>query len=149
MVKLTVTETGELLGTFDSFADANEFHDVWIEQFDGEAPACTFEYIRKKSHYDWLHENLDAFTKSLGLPYEYGGYISAHGDKCYSYERRWKDAGIHFFHGAAIFLISYIRPYSEEVRETKNGWVPVETWVVENYERFKPHLPPIVENHQP
>jgi hypothetical protein len=30
---------------------------------------------------------------------------------------------------ACVFLLSYIKPYSETVRDTEQGWVDVGTWI--------------------
>ena len=112
--------------------------------------------LEKVNHYTWLQEcgNWMKFLTALGLQDRYGnGMIGAHGDKCWSYREQWTDAGVPWFHGAALYLLSYCRPYSEEVRDgslvtiTNNGrpWKAVDEWVVENYERFKDKLPPINE----
>lgn len=91
------------------------------------------------SHYDWLDENLESFFEKAGIGNQYHpSVIGAHGDKCYGYKFQWEKAGIPFEHGVAIYLLTYFNPYSEETRETENGWVDVSKWVVENYERFKP-----------
>lgn len=96
------------------------------------------------SHYDWLNQNFELFCKSAGVDDdEHRGLIGAHGDKCYGYRHAWEDAGIPFEHGVAIFLLTYVNPYGKEVRETENGWVNVMQWVLDNYSRFKPFLPPV------
>lgn len=92
------------------------------------------------NHYKWLEMNLEAFTKSLGFPHDLRPSIIAHGDKCYSYKHKWESNGIPFAHGVAIYLLTYWRPYSMEVRETSTGWVPVDQWIVDNYHRFKDHF---------
>lgn len=96
------------------------------------------------NHYVWLENNLHIFFENLNL----SGYINnipsiiaCDADKCYGYKYMWENEGIPFFHGIAIYLISKIKPYSEEVRDTKNGWVNPEKWVIASYNRFKPHLP--------
>jgi len=78
----------------------------------------------------------------LHPPQSYLGMITAHGDKCYGYRAEWDAAGIPFEHGVAIYLLTYCSPYSKESRETEEGWVDPWRWVIANYERFKPHLPP-------
>jgi hypothetical protein len=94
------------------------------------------------NHYVWLEKNLSSFFKSVGLVNEEeSGIITAHGDKCYGYEDRWKKVGIPFRHGVAIFLLSYYPPYSKESRQTEKGWVPIDKWVIDNYARFKEKLP--------
>lgn len=100
------------------------------------------------SHYDWLDENLMQFVENLKeTPLEVQSYINrgiinAHGDKCSCYKYDWDKVGIPFEHGVAIFLLSYLKPFSDEVRETENGWVDVRVWVEKNYSRFLPYLPP-------
>lgn len=99
------------------------------------------------SHYNWLDANLKQFFANVGIDMERGngGIISAHGDKGYSYQSQWEAAGIPFPHGMAIFLLSYIPPFANEVRETANGWVPVHKWVLDNYREghaFVDKLPP-------
>ena len=98
-----------------------------------------------ENHYTYLEEHLPAFWQALGLRNAQwltpGSILSAHGDKAYCYRRKWEQAGISFNHGVAIYLLTYIQPYSQEVRETANGWVDVADWVVANYNRFKSFLP--------
>lgn len=96
------------------------------------------------NHYDWLNENLNAFwLKVLGKSLDEthcAGIVTAHGDKCYGYKNEWEDAGIPFHHGVAIYLLARTRPYSEEVRDTPNGWVDPGEWVISVYPKFKEHL---------
>lgn len=98
-----------------------------------------------KNHYDWLDVHLWDFLKQCEVnPDWHAGIISAHGDKAYSYQTPWEKAGVPFYHGVAIFLLSYCAPYADEVRETKDkGWVDVCQWVIDNYARFKDKLGPI------
>lgn len=95
------------------------------------------------SHYDWLSKNLGTFLDNLGLDVDQAdGLIRAHGDKGYSYRMQWEDAGLRFEQAMAIFLLSYVRPYSKEVRKLDDGiWVNVADWVVNQFNRFKEHLP--------
>jgi len=73
---------------------------------------------------------------------DYRGMIAAHGDKCYGYRDQWAKAGIPFEHGVAIYLLTYISPFSHEVRESDSGkWVAPDGWVKDNYVRFQEHLP--------
>ncbi len=95
------------------------------------------------NHYTWLRENLTTFLKNLNFPYpdQRDGWISAHGDKCYGYRNKWEEHRIPFEHGVAIYLLTYHRPYSTEVRETKEGWINPDTWIINNYQRFREYLP--------
>ena len=96
-----------------------------------------------ENHYDWLEENFATFLNNLGIKNTdwYMGLISAHGDKCYTFKELWASHNIPFNHGVAIYLLSHMRPYSNETRETDHGFVYVDKWVVDNYDRFKQYLP--------
>lgn len=97
------------------------------------------------NHYKWLEKNLPDFMNKLGIDFEKRccGIITAHGDKCDSYKSRWSKAGIPFPHGVAIYFLSYLKPFSEEVRQTESGFVEVGKWVIDNYPKFKQFLPNI------
>lgn len=93
------------------------------------------------NHYKWLDKNFGEFLSKIGKnPDNYKGLIVADGDKAYGFESIWNDNNIPFCHGVAIYLISKLAPYCDECRNTKNGWVPVEQWVIDNYKKFKPLL---------
>lgn len=94
------------------------------------------------SHYDYLYENLPNFLDKYarGGFQCYTGIISAHGDKGYSYSNTWEQYGIPFEHGMMLYILSYCFPFSQEVRETKKGWVSPEQWVIDNYNKFKSDL---------
>jgi hypothetical protein len=105
-------------------------------------PKCKWPKVT--NHYIWLEKNLSNFMKSLEIhPLRYSGLITAHGDKCEGYKSAWEKAGIPFEHGVALYLLSHIKPYSGEVRQTSTGWVDIKQWVIDNYPRFKDCLPPV------
>lgn len=88
-----------------------------------------------KNHYHWLENNLRVFANKLSIDHDILlGCISAHGDKCYGYESRWENVGIPFEMGVAIYLASYIYPYSRTVRNTNHGWVDPCDWVIYQWE---------------
>lgn len=95
----------------------------------------------KDNHYKWLDHHLQTFFKALGVSCT-NGIIVAHGDKCYSYREEWEDAGIPFSHGVALYLLSYIHPYSKTCRETEGGWIKPSDWVISNYTQLSSLLPP-------
>lgn len=103
------------------------------------------------SHYDYLEQHFEAFyrklceTEKLLLTNEVvnGGIIVAHGDKCYQYKDEWERSGLAFEHGVAIYLLTFIWPWSSEVRDTTAGWVAPSTWVLQNSGRFLTYLPPV------
>lgn len=99
------------------------------------------------SHYDYLNRVMPDVCEKAQIRggWEWNcGLVSAHGDKGYSYRDYWKENGIPFPKGMAIFLLSYCHPYADEVRETDHGWVDVKQWVVDNYTRFESILPEIL-----
>lgn len=101
------------------------------------------------NHYTWLEQHLPSFFTALGINWDWhGGIISAHGDKCYSYRQMWEDNGVPFYHGVAIYLLTYTSQYSNEVRNTDDRWVDPGQWVVDNYERFKHLLVEIPQSSQ-
>ena len=97
------------------------------------------------SHYNWLDYNLKPFLTKIGVNTDYynNGLISAHGDKCYGYSDKFEENGIHFFHGALLYLLTYISPYEKEVKETEKGWVDPSDWIVNNYPKYKKFLPKV------
>ena len=94
------------------------------------------------NHYQWLQLHLWTFLANVGVnPDTCRGIISSAGDKCYSYRYKWESKGIPFPHGVAIYFLTYLKPYSSEVRETAGGWIDAGDWVVTNYPKFKEFLP--------
>jgi len=101
-----------------------------------------------ESHYDYLKEHfMDFYNNVCEAECVFPshcvneGIIVAHGDKCYSYRDKFESNGIPFAKGVAIYLLSYLNPWDNEVRETANGWVAPDEWVVDNKSRFLPYLP--------
>ena len=43
----------------------------------------------------------------------------------------------HLNHGFCLYLITKIKPYSDEVRETNHGFIRPEQWVIDNYIKYK------------
>ena len=94
------------------------------------------------SHYDYLDKHWHNFAKIVGGNIVWAdGIVSAHGDKGYSYQSDWEEAGICFNHGMMLFLLSYVKPFSNTVRDTDKGWVNPCQWVIDNYEKFKAYMP--------
>jgi len=91
------------------------------------------------SHYAWLENHLQQFFDQV-LPTHYAGVsglIVAHGDKCEQYKVEWARQGIPFNHGVALYLLTRVAPYCDQVRDTPTGWVAPAAWVVANYDRFR------------
>jgi hypothetical protein len=84
------------------------------------------------SHYDFLETNLRKIAEEIGEYRITEGYISSHGDKCYSYKDRWEAKGIKFPHGVFCYLLSYLHP------ESRGGDKDVCDWVSDIcYPRYK------------
>ena len=69
----------------------------------------------------------------------------SHGDKTRQYRDQWEDAGVPFNHGAFIYLMSHISPYSDQVRQTEDGWVDVAEWVI-NFYKSNPAFVELISN---
>ena len=91
------------------------------------------------SHYKYLEAVLPTFFPKVGISWDWnGGVIGAHGDKGYGYKGRWEKAGIPFYHGMALYLMTYCNPYSKELGDDRSqAW----QWVIDNYPKFKDLLP--------
>lgn len=110
------------------------------------------------NHYNYLDKYFRTFfmlaMENVKTPYNnleasQEGLIPAHGDKCYAYRDLWEKNGISFYHGTAIYLMTYVHPFDETVRRVRvylpegghiDSWVAPDEWVVANYEKFKPFL---------
>ena len=98
------------------------------------------------NHYNWLEQNLPDFFEKLDIDYNrYRGCIVSDGDKAEGYKASFEAVGLHYYHGDAIYLLTNIPPYSNEVRNTDNGWVSPQKWIIENKDRFLPYLNKIEE----
>lgn len=93
------------------------------------------------NHYRWLEENFQTFLNGLNITNINNNIIASHGDRCYNYKDIWEKHNIPFNHGVALYLLTYIYPYGNEVRYTKTGFIKPYKWVINNYSRFKRYLP--------
>jgi hypothetical protein len=97
------------------------------------------------NHYDYLDKNFFDFLRKLGLSEDTiegnCGIVRAHGDKGYGYRYFWEEKGIPFHKGMALYLLSYIRPFSKTCRETEKGWVDPGKWVVKKANELMYLLP--------
>jgi hypothetical protein len=72
-----------------------------------------------------------------------GGIVVAHGDKGYCYSDEWEEHGIPFHEGMVVYLLSYLAPWGNEVRNTDHGFVDPKEWVIDNYDKFKDDIPKV------
>lgn len=71
------------------------------------------------------------FSQSLGLDISIADLATAHGDKCHQYQFAWDEANITFGKGCLVYLLSYVKPFSDSVRHTPFGFVEPCKWVIE------------------
>jgi hypothetical protein len=100
----------------------------------------------KVSHYKYLDIAFPMFLKNIGYgdKWEWNcGIVTAHGDKGYCYRDDWEEHDIPFHEGMAVYLLTYMNPWANEVRNTDNGFVDPREWVINNYDRFKNDIPKV------
>lgn len=91
-------------------------------------------------YYEELSKRFPVFLKNIGKEKEVeyaDAIISCDADKCHQYKMQWEAAGVPFVEGAMIYLITKMAPYNQEARVS----VPVGTYVIVNYEKFKEYMP--------
>ena len=90
------------------------------------------ETLHKEDHYKFIEKYGKLFSTHLNITHvsDISEYLSCDGDKAYQYKERWFSYGIPFPMGVMIYLLSKVRPYSNDCRSTEHGCVPVEQWVV-------------------
>ena len=99
-----------------------------------EVPLAEQERIPfPEDHYKWLDLVAAEAAQRFQLKFNPNDYAVAHGDKCYSHKRAWKNAGVPFERGVFIYLLLSEPPYSGYVRDTANGWVAPNQWVIDYY----------------
>ena len=98
--------------------------------------------IELPNHYEYCEKYFLEFARKVGANTSgAAGIVTAHGDKCYGSMVTAEDAGIPFNKWAAIYLLTYLQPFSQECRQTHKGWVDVNKWIVANKDRFLKELP--------
>lgn len=93
------------------------------------------EAYKYENHYKFIEYVGPYIQKTMDLQFNPSDLSVAHGDKCYGYRDVWEKAGIPFNHGALVYLLTHMNPYSQQVRQTDSGWVPVEDWVIDFYKK--------------
>lgn len=141
-----------ILAYFKTFEEAEMAKNTINNLIDSNNPPVNIESIEtalgtittindKVNHYDWLDKHFESFAavltdKSTML----NGFITAHGDKCYCYKRKWLKAGIPFPIGVAMYLMSYteIGPDDRSNREYH-----VSDWVIDMVNKHRHNLPSV------
>jgi hypothetical protein len=79
------------------------------------------------NHYEYVERHGAAFSQSLGLRENIATFLSAHGDKCMMLKIKARDAGYHQGKAVLVYLLTYVSPYSKQIRET-DVWVDPYAW---------------------
>ena len=91
------------------------------------------QYKKFKNDFSVFLENIG---KENQIPYV-ESIIVCDADKCTQYSEIWERNGIPYEHGVMIYLITKMRPYSNEARVTIS---PCD-FVIKHYEAFKKFIP--------
>ena len=81
------------------------------------------------SMYDMVEMASKTFSNALNLPFDVSEMLGAHGDKCYQYQSVANKYGYQPYQLCMVYLLSYMSPYSTQVRDTSNGWVDIRDWL--------------------
>lgn len=81
------------------------------------------------SHYAYIEKHGAWFSEQLGVE-DINKFIIAHGDKSRQYEDIFQKLNVSSKKGAMVYLLSFLKPYSSEVRDTIHGWISVESWLI-------------------
>lgn len=90
------------------------------------------------NHYEWLDATIEVFGPLVfGKPngHHFGEeFITAHGDKCYSYMESAEDEhGIPKWHTAMLYLLTYTELMDRPKPQSYQ-------WILDNHEKYKPLL---------
>ena len=91
-------------------------------------------------NYDKLNRDFPIFLKNIGKEnqVQYAeSIIICDSDKCTQYKEVWERHGIPFEHGVMVYLITKMKPYSDEARKT----ISASNFVIKYYEHFKKFMP--------
>ena len=83
------------------------------------------------AHYNYVETVSEEFSTKLSLNYNIHLSLSAHGDKARQYKDIAENLGIPYGKLLLVYLLSYESGWSNQVRETENGWVSIEDWLIE------------------
>jgi hypothetical protein len=84
------------------------------------------------NQYEYIEQYGKQFSEDVAVV-NINHFSVAHADKCYGYRRLWEKNNVPFNKGVMIYLLSYLFPYSDTVRETVKGWVSPDSWVIDQY----------------
>ncbi len=88
--------------------------------------------VEEEDVYKFIERVGKRVTERYGLT-DNPALSSIHADKARQYREYWEENGVPFLHGAFVYIMSYTKPYLDFSRETENGWVRPEEWVVKFY----------------
>ena len=82
-----------------------------------------------KNHYEYLDKYLPTFWKHVFNHEDCAGMITSHGDKIMQYKKEFEKAGVPFFHGCLMYLLTY------SSKMTRPKYESLE-WCIENYKNY-------------
>lgn len=91
-------------------------------------------------NYDILNRDFPIFLKNIGKEnqVQYAeSIIICDSDKCTQYREIWERNGIPYEQGVMIYLITKMKPYSDEARKT----ISASDFVIKYYGKFKEFMP--------
>lgn len=80
------------------------------------------------NYYKEIEQAGEEFSTLLGVE-NVVNLLSFAGDKADGYKYLAVRHGIRVYQLVMIYLLSYVKPYSGQVRDTETGWVPVQDWL--------------------
>lgn len=81
--------------------------------------------------YHYVEKVSEQFSKTLGLKSPIHLSLTAHGDKARQYKNIAQELNVPYGKLLLVYLLSYEYGWLDQVRQTENGWVPIEDWLVE------------------
>ncbi len=107
-----------------------------------EGSVAEYQHFAKiRNHYKYLDYVWEDFHKAVfgktASESFRGGMIGAHGDKVYGHCDEWEEKNIPFYHGALLFLLTYIESEMVGYKKSQSS-----EFVIDKYQHY---LPKIIE----
>ena len=85
-------------------------------------------------HYVWEDFHKAVFGKTASESFR-GGMVGEHGDKVYGYFEEWEEKNIPFFHGALLYLLTYIESEMDGYTKSQSS-----EFVIDKYQHYLPKI---------
>lgn len=85
------------------------------------------------NYLEYMDKHLPKLFPAFGVDFDdvAKSVVNKYSNECVKYRDHWEAAGIHFYHGCALYMLTFIEPYASFCRETPSGWVSPGKWVLE------------------